>query len=102
MNEINLDRARREEARWRILRVLDVGRPLPVAEGMIWRVLADIHLPITPEGVRRELAYLEDKGLIEIQGRDENNWMGELTGSGVDVVEYALPAPVGISRPPRF
>jgi len=99
---IDLARHQREEARWRILRVLDVGRPYPVVEQLIWRTLVDIKLPITPDGVRRELDYLESKQLITLSGREGGTWLAELTGYGVDVVEYEVPTPAGIARPPRL
>ena len=51
MNNIDIERAQREETRWRILRCLDAGRPGFVAETIIYRVLVDIHLPMTPNGV---------------------------------------------------
>ncbi len=99
--EFDLERAQREEARWRILLALDVGRPLHVAEALLLRVLSDMDLPVTPHEVRRELAYLEDRGLIEIKGRDEGTWLVTLTRTGIDIVEYTVPCDPGINRPPR-
>ncbi len=101
MNEIDLERAQREEARWRILRVLDIGRPRGVSETVIWRTLNDIELPITVHGVRRELHYLCDRGLVTITGEDAETWVAALTRDGVDVVEYTVPCHPGIARPPK-
>jgi hypothetical protein len=101
MNKIDLERAQREEARWRILRVLDIGRPRGMAETVIWRTLNDIELPITPPGVRRELHYLRDRGLITITGEDAETLVAALTGNGVDVVEYTVACQPGIARPPK-
>jgi len=39
MDAMNLEQKQREEARWRILRVLDAGRPIAVSETIVWRVL---------------------------------------------------------------
>lgn len=50
---IDLEQKQREEARWRILRVLDAGRPIAVSENIVWRVLNDVRLPIGMTGVRR-------------------------------------------------
>jgi Fe2+ or Zn2+ uptake regulation protein len=102
MNEIDLEKAQREEIRWRILRTLDAGRPVAVAENIIYRTLYDISLPVTPYSLRRELDYLEDKGLIKILNRNVPTWCAELTGAGVDVVEYTVEAPPGISRPQKW
>lgn len=102
MHEIDLERAQREEARWRILRVLDAGRPLPVSESVIWRVLQDINLPITPHGLRRELDYLRDRKLITVMDEDQPTWSAELTRYGVDIVEYTIPCEAGIARPKKW
>ena len=101
-NEIDLERAQREEARWRILRVLDAGRPQAVSETLILRTLQDISLPITPYGLRRELDYLRDRGLIILRGEDEPTWLADLTRYGVDVVEYTQPCEAGIARPRKW
>lgn len=103
MSDIDLERAQREEVRWRILRILDAGRPLPVSETIILRALSDAALRLTPSGIRKELDYLENRKLVEIHGRSaEPVWSAELTSLGVDVVEYTLPCNPGIARPQRY
>ncbi len=104
MHDIDMERNQREEARWRILKVLDIGRPSPVAETLIWRHLTgDLKLPITPHGVRRELDYLEERGLVKIAGRgDSPLWLAEMTRDGIDVVEYTVGCDAGIARPPKW
>jgi hypothetical protein len=101
-DEIDLDQKQREEARWRILRVVDAGRPVAVAESIIWRVLVDIGLPFSLIAVRRELTYLHDLGILELQGVDTDTWLVRLTAHGVDVVEYNDKAPAGIARPRKY
>lgn len=103
MHDIDLEKACREEARWRILYTLDRGRPEPVAENLILRCLSDIKLAFTPSGLRRELAYLEVRELIHIIGRGEDDdiWLAELTRVGIDMVEYTVPCDPGIARPVR-
>lgn len=102
MHDVDLEKAHREETRWRILRALDAGRPLQVSETVIFRALADASLPISPAELRRELDYLRDKELIALSGEDGPVWAAELTGHGVDVVEYTVPAPAGIARPKKW
>jgi hypothetical protein len=99
---MDLEQKQREEARWRILRVLDAGRPIAVSESIVWRVLHDIRLPMSVTSVRREIDYLSDLGLIEIEGEDSETWFAKLTAQGVDVVEYTLAAPAGVARPRKY
>jgi DNA-binding transcriptional ArsR family regulator len=99
---IDLEQKNREEARWRMLRVVDAGRPIAVSEQIIWRVLADIKLSLSLNAVRRELAYLRDLGLLELEGEGSETWFAKLTASGVDVVEYNFPSPAGVARPRKY
>ena len=100
--QIDLEQRQREEARWRILRVVDAGRPIAVTEQIIWRVLTDIKISFSLNQLRRELAYLRDLTLIEIEGEGSENWFAKLTAVGVDVVEYTVQAPAGIARPRKY
>ncbi|HEU4601565.1 MAG TPA: cytoplasmic protein [Steroidobacteraceae bacterium] len=102
IGDIDFEKAQREEARWRILRALDAGRPGAVSETILFRVLKDIKLPISPKGLRRELDYLRDRELITIVDEDGPTWSAELTRIGVDVVEYTVPCDAGIARPPKW
>lgn len=99
MHGVDMEKVQREEIRWRVLAVLNAGRPRPVAESLILRVLTDVALPATPHSLRRELDYLESRKLIEITHRDGSVWMCELTHLGVDLVEYTVPCHAGIARP---
>jgi hypothetical protein len=100
--EIDLERAQREESRWRVLRALDAGRPYPVSEQIVLRVIEDIKLPITASGLRRELDYLEERELIRIHDKESPVWSAELTRIGIDVVEYTVPCDAGIARPKKW
>ncbi len=101
-SSIDLEQKQREEARWRILRVLDAGRPIAVSENIVWRVLHDVRLPMSITGVRREFDYLRNLGLIEVENELSETWFAKLTARGVDVVEYTLDAPPGVARPRRY
>ena len=63
--------------------------------------MSETHLRLSPNGVRRELTYLRDLHLVEIEGEGGENWFAKLTAAGVDVVEYTVAAPAGIARPKR-
>ena len=97
----DLDQKRREEARWRILRVLDAGRPIGVSEHIVWECLNDAKIPFSINEVRRELDYLRERDLIELEGEDSDTWYAKLNRHGVDVVEYTVPVEPGIARPPK-
>lgn len=96
---VDLEKANREEMRWRILRALDAGRPGRVSETLLLRVVGDASLQVTPNSLRRQLDYLRDKGLVEIEGEGGPTWSGDLTAYGIDVVEGAKPLPPGIYKP---
>ncbi len=97
----DLEQKQREAARWRVLRVLDAGRPIGVSDAIIWRVLNDIQIPFSVNQIRRELTYLRDLRLIEIE-EIGSDWTAKLTATGVDVVEYTIAAPPGIARPKKY
>ena len=67
---LDLEQRQREEARWRILRVVDAGRPIAVSEQIVWRVLTDIKILLSLNQLRRELAYLRDLELVELEGEE--------------------------------
>lgn len=102
MSEFNLDRARIRDLRWRILKVLDAGRPQRVGERLILSVLCDADLQVTPRELRRELDYLRDHQLVELEGERSPDWKAALTGQGVDVVGYDAEAPAGVARPEQW
>jgi hypothetical protein len=92
----------REVARWRILKILDAGRPSSVSEQLILMTLNDVEIRLTPHELRRELDYLSDRKLVTLKGGDSPVWSAELTHYGVDIVEYTQDVFPGIARPPRW
>src|SRR5579859_6838063 len=94
----NLEQARREDARWKILRIANAARPIGVGEAIVLRVLTDSAIPFSRDELRRELAHLRERGLIEVSD-DGEEWIARLIAAGVAVVEYTAPAPAGIARP---
>lgn len=102
MHEIDLEKAHREQVRWRILKVLDAGRPDPVSEVIILQVLQDAALMATPHALRRELDYLADRKLVIVGARHTPVWTADLTFYGVDVVEYTVDCLPGIARPKKW
>lgn len=93
----DLEKHRREGLRADILLVLNVARPHGANEKLIARTLGDSYDDVGPSELRRELDYLERKGLVTIPQHDPL-WKAELTPNGVDVVEGAADTPPGISE----
>lgn len=97
---MEIEQLRREDARWKILRIIDAGRPIGVNESIVRRVLAETSLPFSKAELRRELDYIRNLGLIEI-GEADGDWFAKASAAGVAVVEYTVTAPAGIARPPK-
>jgi hypothetical protein len=97
---MEIEQMRREDARWKMLRVIEAGRPVGVNESIVRRVLSDLSLPLSQADLRRELAYLRDLDLIEI-GEVDGEQFAKATAAGVAVLEYTSPAPAGIARPAK-
>lgn len=99
---IDIEKGHRELLRWLILLTLDNARPLGAAEGLILSVVQAVPHPVTQIELRRELGYLEDRKLVEINGRHTPQWHAQLTRAGVDVVEYTVDVEPGIARPRKY
>lgn len=98
---MDLERMRRETTRWHILQVLDQARPIGVNENLILSVLQDLQPDATQLELRRELQYLNDRGLATLEKR-QGVWVSGLTRYGVDVVEYTVDIEPGIARPAKY
>jgi hypothetical protein len=95
---MEIEQARPEDARWKILRIVDAGRPIGVNEAVMLRVLSAPGASISRGELRRELSYLAGMELLEI-GTDGDEWYAKATAARVAVVEYTTAAPAGIARP---
>ena len=97
-----LENARRKMIRYRILKILDAGRPLPVGEGLINTILIDADLSATQSEVRRALQYLQDKNYLEVEMPKRGvsvHWSARLLPTGVDYIENVSMEDPGIARP---
>lgn len=103
MNDgIDFSKARRENMRWLILSTLDRARPAGAPEMLILSIITALLPDATRLEIRRELDYLEGRGLLKIEDKDLGVWRAELTRAGVDVVEYTVPCEPGIARPEKY
>lgn len=99
---IDLERQQREQLRWLILSVLDAARPLGANEQLILAAVSDVPLRVSSRDLRRELDYLDARGLVRIVGQDGPMWSAELTREGIDVAEYTCDCDAGIARPKKY
>ncbi|MBS0457453.1 MAG: hypothetical protein JSS44_09020 [Proteobacteria bacterium] len=101
MDGIDLQKRRREHIRWLVLRALDNARPIGFPENPLLEIVRAFYEDASRHELRRELDYLEDRGLIAIAERHTGHWRAELQRHGVDIVEYAIECEPGIARPPK-
>ncbi len=93
---------RREQIRWTLLLGLYNARPQGAYEQVLLAIIQAIYADSTQLEVRRELDYLEDRGLIEIKRYPDGRWWADLKRYGVDIVEYSVDCEPGIARPIKY
>jgi hypothetical protein len=97
--EMDIRRIIREDMRGRILQALYLGQPFGLNEAVVQAIVSDIFQTATEIEVRRELDYLEERGLITIGDKHRQAWFAKLTRGGVDVFERTVPCDPGIRLP---
>lgn len=102
MSIIDLEKAARETLRWLIITALNAGRPIGASETLILSAAQPVMRETTQRDIRRELEYLEDRGLVELDGKHTGAWHAKLTHHGIDVAEYTVPCHPGIARPEKW
>ena len=93
--------ARRKMIRYRLLKILDAGRPTPLGEGLIKQVLVDVDLGASLQDVRKAMQYLSDKKFLAIT-QERDYWLARLLPTGVDFLENPDASDNGISKPEDF
>lgn len=96
------EKIRRESIRWHVLVAVNSGAPHPVAESLVLSAIQSIPIECTALELRRQLDYLEDRRLLELQRHEGAPWTASLTRHGVDFVEYTIAAEPGIARPKKY
>jgi len=99
---MDINKVRREMMRWNIILTLNNARPIGAAEELILSVVQAISPDATPVEVRRELDYLEERGLVHIDRAPTGHWAADLTRHGVDLAEYTVDCDPGIARPAKY
>ena len=102
MSPPNPDTYRNRLRRLRVLQTLYNQRPEYVGEGILLQCLReDADLSPTPDGIRRSLDYLAQRGLVVIE-KKQTRWLSKITADGVDYLEGDDPGIDGISHPQEF
>ena len=101
---MNIDTAkvRRESLRWLILLTLNNARPIGAFEGPILSVAQSQYPDATPLELRRELDYLQDRDLVNLDRQPSGHWFAHLTRFGTDIAEYTIDCEPGIARPAKY
>lgn len=84
------------------MRCLDHSRPVGANEQTIMDTMRALYPDITPLELRRELSYLDERGLVEVKVEPIGNWCAQLTRHGIDVVEYTVECQPGVARTPKY
>lgn len=95
-------KARRESMRWLLLNALNNARPLGAMDVLVLSVVQAIFPDATANELHAQLAYLEDKKLVDIIRKPDGHWHSVLSSDGIDVVEYTIGCPAGIARPTKY
>lgn len=100
--QIDMEKIRRGQVRWTLLLALQNARPYGAHEGILLPTVQGLYPDATPLEIRRELDYLEERKLVEVEKSPQGAWKGSLTRHGVDFVEYTIDAEPGIARPEKY
>ncbi|MFA5423051.1 MAG: hypothetical protein WC374_04270 [Phycisphaerae bacterium] len=101
MNSMDMEKARREELRWLILRSLYAAQPVGTSE-IIIRTAVDPVIPgVTALEIRNQLDYLTERKLIHTE-KNRPVWFAKIDRYGIDIVEYTVDCDPGIARPKEW
>ena len=95
-------RARREHMRWLLILTLNNARPMGAYEEVVLATVQGMYADATQLEVRRELDYLADRRLADVERQPDGRWFAELTRYGVDLAEYTIDCEPGIARPVKY
>lgn len=100
--DIDLEKARREELRWMILRALYAAQPIGTTEIIVMKAMEPVVPDVTLIEIRRELDYLAERDLVKVTAADTPVWFAKINRRGIDIVEYTVDCHPGIARPKRW
>ena len=91
-----------ESLRWSLLVALNKTRPYTASETLLLDVSRAIYPDTTHLELRRELDYLADRKMVDLEKKPSGDWFADLTRLGVDLVEYTVECGPGIARPEKY
>ena len=97
-----MEKTRRELVRWYLLLALNHARPYGCYEEVVLATVQGVYPDATQLEVRRELDYLEDRGLVQLRKEPSGRWWADLTRYGTDMAEYTIDCAPGIARPAKY
>ena len=99
---VDIAKARREGLRWNLLATLHKASPYTSSEVFLLDVMRGIYPEVTALDVRRELDYLFDRDLIQLNKTPAGTWFADIDRYGTDLVEYSVECDPGIARPVKY
>ena len=99
---VDHSKVRRESMRWNLLNTLNKARPYTSNEQFLLEVMRAIYPDATALEIRRELDYLGDRDLVDLNKTPSGAWFADLTRYGVDIAEYTVECHAGIARPVKY
>jgi hypothetical protein len=98
---MDMEKARRTQLRWYILRSLYAAQPMGTSEFVIRTAVDPIIRGVTELEIRNQLDYLQERRLIGIES-NHPVWHAKINNHGIDVVEYTVDCDPGIARPQEW
>ena len=99
---VDTKKVRRESMRWNLVNTLNKARPHTTNELFLLDVMRAIYPDATPLEVRRELDYLAERKLLDLNKTPSGTWFADLTRYGIDLAEYTIDCAPGIARPVKY
>jgi hypothetical protein len=88
--------------RWMLILTMNNARPIGCFESIALSTVQAEFQDATQLEVRRELDYLAERDLVELDKQPDGRWFVKLTRYGVDLAEYTIDCEPGIARPEKY
>jgi len=95
-------RIRREHMRWFLILTLNNSRPIGCNDTVAIATVRGIYPDATELEVRKELDYLFERELIDLDKQPNGKWVAKLNRLGIDLAEYTIDCEPGIARPEKY
>ena len=89
---VDIARVRRESLRWSLLVALNKTRPYTASETLLLDVSRAIYPDTTPLELRRELDYLADRKMVDLEKKPSGDWFAASVSIWLSTPWNAAPA----------